>query len=422
MADNFKENDDAKNKANKKGLKKIIIRLLLIILPIILFVVIFLCVICVAVLFVMNIINFTLGSIGSGVSFNSLDNNSKYWWPIGSVETTNDSSITYASGPPALTISNISSNFSMSRTINGVTRPHYGIDISSGGQIGVYNVIAAKDGVVYKVNTSCGDEGGYGNQCGGQLGNYVYIKHSDGSYTKYGHMASGSITVSTGDAVKQGQVIGKIGNSGSSTGAHLHFQLEIGGLGSSFAVNPLTYISEDNYRPIDQSTSSSSIIEMIQSWEGTGPMEGDYYIVYDDGYGNLTVGHGVTLKSHYNKFSKRGINISTVSKGSKILKSTVDDIEKEIINDMQNSIVNTLSKNNITLKENQIDALLMRMYNTGNISNFVSNYKKYGDTEELYDNYMKFPVTSNGKYSEGLVLRRELEWNLFHNGIYQMND
>ena len=421
MPDNFNENDEAKNKVRNKV--KSIRWFFVFLLPLIIisFIVIFLCVMVVSVLTAMGIITYS-GSSSGDISFISPDNNSKYWWPIGSEETSTENGKTFASGNPTLTIANISSSFSMSRTINGVTRPHYGIDISSGDQIGVHNVIAVKDGTVYKVNNNCGDEGGYGNQCGGELGNYVYIKHSDGSYTKYGHMASGSVTVSVGDSVKQGQVIGKVGNSGSSTGAHLHFQLEIGGFGSAFAVDPLNYFSEDNYRPIDQSTSSSSIVKMIQSWEGTGPTDGDYYIVYDDGYGTLTVGHGVTLKYQSDKFLKRGIDVSTLSKGSKILKTTVDDIEEEILNNMRDSILNTLSKNDITLKDHQVDALLMRMYNTGNISDFPSNYKKYGDTQALYDNYMKSPVMSNGIYSQGLVLRRELEWNLFHNGVYQIND
>ena len=80
-----------------------------------------------------------------------------------------------------------------------------------------------------------------------------------------------------------------------------------------------------------------------------------------------------------------------------------------------------LDNNDIDLLDYQIDALLMRRYNVGNVNSFPQNYKLYGDTQELYDNYMKNPVKSNGKYSTGLVRRREAEWNLFHNGIYQLN-
>ena len=357
--------------------------------------------------------------IGYNGSYLSMSSNS-YWWPIGSSEVTIENGKLFARGTPSLTIDNISSNFSISRTINSVTRAHYGIDITGSGQVNVHNVIATKDGIVYKVNTNCNDNGYYGNSCGGQLGNYVYIKHSDGSFSKYGHMAAGSITVTVGEAVKQGQAIGKVGNSGSSTGAHLHFQLEIGGLGSSYAVDPLTYLSASNYRPSGQGD-SSYIVKMLHSWEGTGPTDGDYYIVYDDGYGTLTVGRGVTLIYQRDKFSDRGIDINALSEGSKILKSIVDDIELEILNNMRNSILSLLSSNNISLGEQQVDALLMRMYNTGNISDFPTNYKKYGNTQELYDNYMKYPVKSSGVYSSGLARRRNAEWNLFHNGIYQLN-
>ncbi|NHJ47981.1 MAG: M23 family metallopeptidase [Asgard group archaeon] len=56
-------------------------------------------------------------------------------------------------------------------------------------------------------------------------GNYAIIKHQHNEYSYYAHMATDSVTVKKGDKVKQGQVIGKLGNSGNSTGPHLHFQL-----------------------------------------------------------------------------------------------------------------------------------------------------------------------------------------------------
>ena len=356
--------------------------------------------------------------LGYNGSYNGVSSDS-YWWPIGSNETETAGGKLFASGDPALKIENISSPFSASRTLGGVTKPHYGIDIAGLGQVGVFNVIASKDGVVYAVNKSCSDQGGLSNNCGGQLGNYVIIKNSDGSYTKYGHMASGSVTVSQNETVKQGQVIGKVGNSGRSTGAHLHFQLEIGGLGSSYAVDPMTYFENGNYRPIGGA--SSSIIEMLHSWEGSGPQDDNYYYVYDDGYGTLTVGYGVTLKNHASRFETRGVDVSRLSDGSPVSKAIVDDIEAEILTEMRNGIVQMLDNNDIDLLDYQIDALLMRRYNVGNVNSFPQNYKLYGDTQELYDNYMKNPVKSNGKYSTGLVRRREAEWNLFHNGIYQLN-
>jgi hypothetical protein len=56
-------------------------------------------------------------------------------------------------------------------------------------------------------------------------GNYVIVKHLYGEYSFYAHLITGSLTVKKGDKVKQGQVLGKVGNAGYSTAPHLHFQL-----------------------------------------------------------------------------------------------------------------------------------------------------------------------------------------------------
>lgn len=56
-------------------------------------------------------------------------------------------------------------------------------------------------------------------------GNYVILRLSSGHFAFYAHLVPGSIRVEPGDVVRSGQVIGKLGNSGSSTGPHLHFQL-----------------------------------------------------------------------------------------------------------------------------------------------------------------------------------------------------
>jgi Peptidase family M23 len=56
-------------------------------------------------------------------------------------------------------------------------------------------------------------------------GNYVVLDLGDGRYAFYAHLKSGSVGVQAGDVVRRGQRIGDVGNSGSSTGAHLHFHV-----------------------------------------------------------------------------------------------------------------------------------------------------------------------------------------------------
>ncbi len=65
-----------------------------------------------------------------------------------------------------------------------------------------------------------------GSGWNGGYGLYVVIKHSNGTQTLYGHLSA--VTVNTGDYVEQGQVIGKMGNTGrvnGPTGVHLHFEI-----------------------------------------------------------------------------------------------------------------------------------------------------------------------------------------------------
>jgi len=56
-------------------------------------------------------------------------------------------------------------------------------------------------------------------------GNYVIIKHDNDEYSLYGHMIQHSVTVKKGMKVKQGDILGKLGNTGFSFSPHLHFHL-----------------------------------------------------------------------------------------------------------------------------------------------------------------------------------------------------
>ena len=173
--------------------------------------------------------------------------NNSFWWPIGSKETEEINGILYAKGTPQSI--KITSDFGDKESFR--VSEHGGIDIGNAGNgPGVINVIAVKSGeVVYPTSeyqTQYRDNGHLENEDGGGFGNYVKIKHSDGTYTLYAHLAQNSITVRAGDVVDQGQVIGKMGHSGQSTATHLHFEVRLGSDSKSSRVYPLEYVDPNN--------------------------------------------------------------------------------------------------------------------------------------------------------------------------------
>ncbi|MGR3278544.1 D-alanyl-D-alanine carboxypeptidase family protein [Acaryochloris marina NIES-2412] len=82
---------------------------------------------------------------------------------------------------------------------------------------------AADGGVVIDVENGCPLNGYYGSRCGGGFGNLVFVKHKDGSVTRYAHLQQANVKI--GQKVSQGQQIATSGNSGSSYGPHLHFEI-----------------------------------------------------------------------------------------------------------------------------------------------------------------------------------------------------
>ena len=72
-------------------------------------------------------------------------------------------------------------------------------------------------------------------------GNYIMIDHGNGYYTGFGHLSAYS--VSEGQTVSRGQQIATSGNTGISTGPHLHYEVYIGGTANYYRVDPLQYTS-----------------------------------------------------------------------------------------------------------------------------------------------------------------------------------
>lgn len=107
------------------------------------------------------------------------------------------------------------------RTIRGKKSFHGGIDYSDG--INGSAIYASASGVVTTTYFKCINKGYIGNRCGGGYGNHIIIEHSNSTSTLYGHLSK--INVKNGQRVKQGQVIGGMGNSGNSIGNHLHFEI-----------------------------------------------------------------------------------------------------------------------------------------------------------------------------------------------------
>jgi Membrane proteins related to metalloendopeptidases len=115
-------------------------------------------------------------------------------------------------------------------------RVHNGIDLVGTGYTLDY-ITAHSEGTVVAVRNNYKTN----DKTGCSYGNYVKIKHN-GYYTLYAHMKYNSVTVRVGQKVSKGQVIGYMGNTGHSFGAHLHF--EVRDKNDNF-INPTPYINAD---------------------------------------------------------------------------------------------------------------------------------------------------------------------------------
>lgn len=106
-------------------------------------------------------------------------------------------------------------------------------------------------------------------------GNHVILDLGDGRYAFYAHMQAGSVLVKAGDTVKRGQELGKLGNSGASSGPHLHFHI-MDSL-SPLVADALPYVF-DSFTLAGRTPTLNELIPLAEAGEavplyrtGTGP-------------------------------------------------------------------------------------------------------------------------------------------------------
>lgn len=154
-------------------------------------------------------INDNIGYYGGNIEIHGKD---RFAWPIpGCYRITSEYGLRY-------------------HPIDKIKKMHTGVDVAApSGR----KVVAADDGVVY----FSGNKGGYGKT--------VIIKHEGNVETYYAH--NSSLRVKKGDKVTKGDVIALSGNSGKSTGSHLHFEVRI----AENHVDPLKYFRVERVIPDD---------------------------------------------------------------------------------------------------------------------------------------------------------------------------
>lgn len=172
----------------------------------------------------------------------------------------------------------------------GASSNHGGIDIAVGEGTNVY---ACMDG---KVTVS---------QYSDSAGNYVQIDHGNGYVTKYMH--NSQLKVSVGDKVTAGQLIALSGNTGISTGAHLHFQIEKNGE----KVDPLSFKYDNGMGNGSTSSSDSSTDDSKDSTTNNSNSKTENVMNIPKMYQN---GANVTFHAHAGaEFSSTGCGLACVA-------------------------------------------------------------------------------------------------------------
>ncbi len=143
---------------------------------------------------------------------------SSFGWVKGSARARHDSALVYRVPFALSSRIPVSQGFDGKKTHKGLSK--YAVDFSC--PIGT-KIFAARAGKVVDT-ASRHDKGGF-DKSFGKYANYIVIEHADGTFGNYYHLKQNGVGVEVGEMVKRGQFIGKSGNTGYTSGPHLHFSV-----------------------------------------------------------------------------------------------------------------------------------------------------------------------------------------------------
>ena len=161
-----------------------------------------------------------------------------------------DTAIAVPSDKPVKTAAFMSAYGNRRDPFVGHTRMHQGIDLAAPSGTPIY---ATADGVISEAGWN---SGGYGN--------LIKVDHGKGVETRYAHLSS--IAVRPGQRIRRGDVIGRMGSTGRSTGSHLHYEVRIDGR----AVNPIPFMKATDYLVAMRTRANSHAMDGVAMGGPTG--------------------------------------------------------------------------------------------------------------------------------------------------------